>query len=316
MSRNSWFSSLFTRFQFIRSRGSVLCNRQSRLAFEPIELRTLLTTLSVDIADPACGDAGNNRYCEIQEAVDAASEGDKIKVHAGTYNPFVVNTNNLTIREARRNSNPVVDGDLNAGDENGVEINASGVTIRGLTVQNASGTFFSEGPGFLVRGSNNTLVGNTANENNRSGFFLTDSEGNTLKGNRARDNEVNGFSIRFNSDGNTLAGNTARDNELEGFFLSISRGNTLIGNRAIGNGGHGFHVHNSDNNTLTYNRAFHNEGNGYALVNGNNGNLLKHNKARHNDGWGFLVDAVLANMFDDNHCHANGLGGSNQPGIC
>ena len=32
-----------------------------------------------------------------------------------------------------------------------------------------------------------------------------------------------------------------------------------------------------------------------------------------NDGWGFLVDAVMANMFQGNTCNGNGLGGSNQP---
>ena len=82
MSRNNWFGSLFA-----RSRGSAPRGRQSRLTFEPLEQRTLLTTLTVDIADLACGDVGDNLYCEIQEAVDAASSGDKIKVHAGTYHP-------------------------------------------------------------------------------------------------------------------------------------------------------------------------------------------------------------------------------------
>jgi hypothetical protein len=42
---------------------------------------------------------GDNLYSQIQEAVDAAAPGDKIKVHAGTYNPFVVNTDNFTIRD-------------------------------------------------------------------------------------------------------------------------------------------------------------------------------------------------------------------------
>lgn len=34
-----------------------------------------------------------------------------------------------------------------------------------------------------------------------------------------------------------------------------------------------------------------------------------------NDGWGYLVDEVLANMFQGNSAVANGLGDSNQPGI-
>ena len=100
------------------------------------------------------------------------------------------------------------------------------------------------------------------------------------------------------------------------FLLDGSDGNTLTHNWTLQNVGDGFHLDDSDNNTLTRNRAIHNEGNGFALAGGSDNNTLKRNRAIHNDEWGFLVDAVLANMFDDNHCHANGLGGSNQPGIC
>ena len=153
-----------------------------------------MTTLTVDIGDPTANVPGDNLYAQISEAVAAASPGDKIKVHAGTYNPFVVNTDNLTIREARRNSNPVVDGNLNPGDENGVEVHASGVTIKGLAVQNASGNFFAgTGNGFLVTGDNNTLMGNTASDNRVFGFFLNDSDVNTLTGNSASDNGRSGF---------------------------------------------------------------------------------------------------------------------------
>jgi hypothetical protein len=34
-----------------------------------------------------------------------------------------------------------------------------------------------------------------------------------------------------------------------------------------------------------------------------------------NDEWGFLVDAILANLFEDNDCKHNSLGDSNEPGI-
>lgn len=46
------------------------------------------------------------------------------------------------------------------------------------------------------------------------------------------------------------------------------------------------------------------------------GNWFKGNWAIDNDEWGFWLDAVRANMFRDNECSGNGLGGSNQPGVC
>ena len=67
---------------------------------------------------------------------------------------------------------------------------------------------------------------------------------------------------------------------------------SLAGNTASDNALDGFFLSGSDNNTLEQNRAWF------------------------NDGYGFLVDAVMANLFANNFCLLNGLGDSNQPGIC
>ncbi len=121
----------------------------------------------------------------------------------------------------------------------------------------------------------------------------------------------------FGSDGNRLTRNWAVDNGGDGFWLENGDNNTLTRNWALHNEGNGFALTDgSDNNTLEHNWALFNGGNGFALADGSDNNTLERNRAIHNAEWGFLVDEVLANMFDDNHCHANGLGGSNQPGVC
>ena len=202
---------------FTRCSGPRRCRPQpQRLAFGPLERRDLLATFAVDIADPGCDTPGDKLFCEIQEAVGMASSKDKIKVHAGTYQPFVVNKDKLTIREAKGHSDPIIDA---TGVEYGIEVNANGVMLKGLEVQNARTN------GFLVSGDNNTLHGNTASD--------------------------------------------------IGTFTSSD----------------GFHVR-GDNNTLT------------------------DNKAINNAGWGFFIEELLANMFDDNECERNTLGGSNLPDIC
>ena len=175
-----------------RSQRSLRHTRPKRLTAERLERRALLAVLTVDIADAACNDPGDSLFCQIQEAVDAASAGDTINVHAGTYEPFVVSTDNLTIREATKSSDPVIDGALNAGDENGIEVNADGVTIRGLIVRGSENGSFRNG--FLVTGHHNTLIGNTASHN-FAGFVLSGGGGNTLLWNTASDNSWYGLRL-------------------------------------------------------------------------------------------------------------------------
>ena len=46
---------------------------------------------------------------QVQEAVDAPQTVIASKVHAGTYEPFVVNKNELTIEGVDEEANPVID---------------------------------------------------------------------------------------------------------------------------------------------------------------------------------------------------------------
>ena len=298
-----------------------------RLAVEPLERCDLLTTLAVEIADPGCGGPGDKLFCEIQETVDVASKGDKIKVHAGTYQPFTVNKDKLTIRKAKGKSNPVINA---AGAENGIVLNANGVTLKGLEVQGAIGA------GFLVNGEDNTLRDNTAAHNGNHGFRLLDGSGNTLQGNVANENAVDGFSILRESI--TLKNNTASDNGDDGIHLATSKNNVLIGNTVSGNSDNGFvaieitdstvrgnlgsdnsrdgfFLTGSSDNRLQANTASGNRQDGFRLSNSDD-NTLFENTAINNAGWGFFVELLLANIFEDNKCEGNVLSGSNEPDIC
>ena len=318
------------------------------MRLEAVEERALLAALSVDIGDAGCNVAGPV-YCEIQEAVNAAAPGDKIEVASGTYQPVDISVNGITIKEANGNSNPVIDA---SGENTGVQLTASDVTIKGLHVQDATlygfrldsggntltgNTASGNGYGFALSagGSGNTLTGNTASGNGFDGFLLFSSSGNTLTGNIASGNG-NGF-VLVGGSGNTLTGNTASGNGFDGFVLFATSGNTLTGNTASGNLRDGFRLESSSSNTLTGNTASGND-NGFVLFGGSgntltgntasgnlgdgfrlefsSGNTLTGNTARKNAGYGFYVDAIGTNIFVDNKCKQNGLGGSNQLGIC
>ena len=272
----NWLSHTKTR------KHEATARRQSGrpMRLESLEKRSLLAALLVSSDDPGA-------FAEIQDAVDAAEPGDTIKVAAGTYLPFEVNTDGLIIREATRRSNPVIDA---TGFDVGVALNANGVTLRGLTVENA------EQQGFLVTGDGNTLRDNTArnivppstpfpppppppppppsssqatDENappppppppppfgggsvpGGDGFVLVDADNNRLIGNFAESNDNNGFVLRDDSDGNILRRNTAQDNPT-GFNVG---GNRPIVGAPFAPPPFGPSFETSDGNTLRGNKA-------------------------------------------------------------
>lgn len=209
------------------------CESHIPMHLELLEDRALLSTLTVNVNDPTANNPGDHLYAQIHEALAEAEPGDQIKVHAGIYEPFTVSTDNLTIREATPDSDPVIDA---TGAEAGVHIDADGITLRGLIVEN------SQLHGFLVTGHSNTLSQNTARNNGLAidplnpptvfqnqglvgGFTLVGADGNVLNENVSEGNALNGFLLRLASDNNTLKGNSA-----------INNGTSLGGTSRVGNG--------------------------------------------------------------------------------
>jgi len=330
-----------------RSAASTPKSRQRSLRLESLESRMLLATLTVNNANPvACATPGDNLYCEFQEAVDAAKPGDTIRAHTGRYLPFTIKTDNLTIRPALGSSKPVIDGSLNLGNENGVEVLADGVTIIGLTSVNASGDNSYGGDGFRIEGDNNRFFRNIATNNAFSGFQIYYGDLNTLEHNEASGNGVgfggwrsNNNVLRHNSatsnnqgggfgflfaggvTGNLLTHNSADNHSRSGFeFNSVrSRGdmptsdNTLTKNIARNNGEAGFRLWQADENTLTKNIAENNGDNGFKILDGSH-NRLVGNTATSSDH-GFYLEAVPAdgdvteeNLLTGNQASNNNVG--------
>ena len=129
--------------------------RTAKSALSVIAVAALLATgpkayggvLFVDGNDPDCSAAGDP-YCEIQDAVDDAVEGDNIQVRAGTYGRVVIDTDNITIQGIGGGEVIIDAAGLIGG--SGVTLNADGVMIRRLTVENAGPPLIIFDPFFMV----------------------------------------------------------------------------------------------------------------------------------------------------------------------
>lgn len=292
------------------------------LAIEPLELRAEI--LIVDNSDPvACAVPDDNLYCQIQDAVDDAAAGDTIKVNSGIYERVVINTDNVRIQRATAKSDPVI---VAPGNNSGVRINASGVTIQGLEVRNGSPGFDIKGDknrlrrnnaidnitsGFNVSGDDNRLYHNTAAGNQIVGFFIVLSKGNRLVGNLAIGN-LRGIQINRSNE-TTLVDNFVLDNDLRigesGLCISFSDGNSLIGNTVSGGAGQGFNLIYCNDNKLVNNAAWDNNGNGF-LFNFCDNNSLVSNVAEEN-----VSNGIAFSLCNDNTLTGNTVNGNTRDGF-
>ncbi len=133
-------------------------------------------------------------YATIQEAINAASDGDTITVAAGSYAGGIRINKSVTLSGAVGSgpgaaaNAPVIDGSM--GGNSGIIIAAAGVTVEGFVIQNFQGGA-STGSGIQVSASGNkaTIRYNTIQNTNWAGI-LAWTNGDSL---------ITGLTIEHNS---------------------------------------------------------------------------------------------------------------------
>jgi parallel beta-helix repeat protein len=256
---------------------------------------------------------GSGTYPTIAAAISAATAGDTVAVCAGTYPGGVVVSKQLSIVGLGR---PVIDA---TGDNNGVDVAASGSKVQGFTVENAIGEGILVGLA-VAPVSNVTISGNTVRHNDRgnpTGAPITTSA--YPQCNAANDVPGDcGEGIHLaNASHSTVAGNTVFDNS-GGILLSDDTGSTygnlVAFNNVTGNSldcgitiashlpevfGGGVH-----DNTVLANRVTNNgvsgQGAGVLLATGVPGNV---------PGIPGIGGAVYNNLVEGNYLAGNGLAG-------
>jgi len=257
------------------------------------------TTWTVDDDGPA-------DFHTIQEAINAASNGDTIYVYNGTYHEHpIINKDDLIIVGENKNDT-IIDGD---GIGAVVRVTAVNVTISGFTVQNSGWRwYYDEGSGFylgagpkvirLVNISDNIVsncyfgislsssVHNTINGNTISnagvGVSFFDSAYNNLGDNTISDIEYDGV-VFWNPYYNNVTGNLITNCSGVGIRIRAGNENAIIGNTII-ESDYGVLFYLSDHNVIQENNITGSEWNGIDLLNSSENTVTENNVANNRNG--------------------------------
>ncbi|MCK4613320.1 MAG: right-handed parallel beta-helix repeat-containing protein, partial [Thermoplasmata archaeon] len=200
-------------------------------------------TLTVD-------DDGSGNYTKIQDAIDAAEDGDTIRVFDGTYyeNVVVNKTVNLI---GNGSANTTIDG---GGSGTVVKITADRVNISGFMVTGSGSS--SNNAGIIIESSNNTVMNNTCSNSGAHGIYLKISCSNTISNNTFNHNNESGIYLYRDSNNNTFTNNTVSGNSI-GIHLRCScRNNTAHHNNIIDNGEYGINASDNDGYQINATRNF------------------------------------------------------------
>jgi parallel beta-helix repeat protein len=247
--------------------------------------------------------SGGAMYTRIQDAVNAASNGDTIVVAAGIYNENVVVNKPVSLIGAGAMVTIV-----NASNPNDhvFNITVNNVNISGFTVRGATG---SNKAGINLVGANYANISNNIANSNYYGIYLYHSSGNNLTSNTVNSNNGRGIFLYENSDSNILTNNTANSN-YAGITLSYSFFNILTNNTANSNVYDGISIgFYSSRNILTNNTA---NSNNYGIaLESSYDNILTNNTAKENN---YLDVRIYADSnFQCNNAVENTIGSGDKP---
>jgi parallel beta-helix repeat protein len=205
----------------------------------------------------------------IQDAINNASAGDTIYVHAGTYKENVVVGKQLSLVGIGM---PTVDA---SGNGSAIMVTADGCLIEGFNAT-GSGIDYWKFAGIRIESDNNAIQNNTANSNHNDGIFLSYSSNNILTNNTANSNNNSGIFLHHSSN-NMLTNSSILNNDGVGIYLYTSNSNTLT-NNIVTNNHKGIRLgSHSSNNIITKNNANSNNYYGIHFVESSNNKIYLNN---------------------------------------
>ena len=231
-----------------------------------------------------------DHFDKIQDAIDNASESDRIIVYEGIYNEnIIINKTSLNVFGEDK-SLSIIDG----GDSgNVVSIYNASVDISSFTIRDSGSS--STNAGIYVSASSCTIVDNIITSG-KHGIYVDNSNSHVIYVNTISSNTGDGIYLN-NSDSCSITYNTITGNS-NGIFLYSSSSNTISSNPSIKqNSINGIFLNEScTSNTISSNNISSNTKNGIYLNNHCNNNPISSNDVYSNGGCGIRIENSSLNL--------------------
>lgn len=184
-------------------------------------------------------------YLKIQWAIDNATSGEVIRVHAGTYYEHIIVDKKLSL--IGDGETTIIDG---SGTGTVVNVTSSNVLINGFRIQNSGPDWGTRDSGIFMDNRQYCITENNYVENCRLGIYVEDSSHITITDNTMANNDE---AIRLErSSDNNVAGNNLANNDNIGIMVSHSSYNAIKTNSISNSSASGIHIQTWSTDNVIY----------------------------------------------------------------
>jgi len=172
---------------------------------------------------------GKGTYLKIQDAIDAASDGDTIHVYMGTYYESIILNKSIHLIGDGKDKTII---DYHKNDSgNIIEINKDQCTIQGFTITNSMKKFGSTWfiKAIEINSSNNTISDNSISNTSYGIHILPDSLNNIISGNMINNNQ-NGIEVIESSNNIILSNDISINSQFGVLIFQKAEHNTVSSN--------------------------------------------------------------------------------------